>query len=77
MKSRKIACSSATFQLENFSLANARLRTSPRFVGLCGRLGLIDYWRDTGHWPECVEHLTKLYDFKRQALDWRDRTATQ
>jgi TolB-like protein len=46
-----------------FLRVNARLRQSPRFVELCGRLGLIDYWRETGVWPDCVPETAGTYDF--------------
>ena len=47
-----------------FLRVNARLRENPRFVELCRRLGLIDYWTATGHWPECVAEVANAYDFK-------------
>lgn len=51
--------------LNLFLRVNARLRVSPRFVELCRRLGLVDYWRESGHWPECVEEVAGVYDFKQ------------
>jgi adenylate cyclase len=48
-----------------FLRVNARLRESPRFVELCRRLGLVDYWQASGHWPECVEEVAGIYDFKK------------
>ncbi|MBL0923621.1 MAG: winged helix-turn-helix domain-containing protein [Sphingomonadaceae bacterium] len=56
--------------LHLFLRVNARLRTNPRFVNLCGRLGLIDYWRETEHWPKCTNQLAEVYDFKQVALNW-------
>ena len=50
--------------LNLFLRVNARLRESPRFVELCRRLGLTDYWQASGHWPECVEEVEQHYDFK-------------
>lgn len=47
-----------------FLRVNARLRENPRFVELCRRLGLIDYWTATGNWPECVAEVANAYDFK-------------
>jgi hypothetical protein len=38
---------------------------NPRFIDLCRRLGLCDYWLDTGRWPDCAGHLP--YDFKGEA----------
>jgi TolB-like protein/DNA-binding winged helix-turn-helix (wHTH) protein len=46
-----------------FLRVNARLRTDARFVALCRRLGLTDYWLCTERWPECVSETTPLYDF--------------
>ena len=38
------------------------LRTDPRFVPLCARLGLVEFWLTTGRWPDCVDEVP--YDFK-------------
>lgn len=51
-----------------FLRVNARLRQSPRFVALCRRLGLVDYWLATGHWPDCVNEVAPHYDFRAAAL---------
>lgn len=40
------------------------LRQSPRFAGLCARLGLAQYWTETGRWPDCAVNVP--YDFKRE-----------
>lgn len=37
---------------------------SPRFVGLCDRLGLCRYWLKSGNWPDCVAWAP--YDFKAE-----------
>jgi hypothetical protein len=42
------------------------LRRDPRFVRLCARLGLVDYWLTTGHWPDCVAEAQPYYDFKAE-----------
>ena len=34
-----------------FTLA-APLRRDPRFMQLAARIGLVDYWRTSGHWPD-------------------------
>ena len=39
----------------------------PRFVGLCAKLGLCEYWVETNRWPDCVEWLADAYDFKSEA----------
>lgn len=36
----------------------------PRFAKLCVRLGLSQYWIDTGAWPDCVEWAP--YDFRAE-----------
>jgi TolB-like protein len=38
---------------------------NPRFMQLCRRLGLCDYWVQSGRWPDCAGHLP--YDFKGEA----------
>ena len=35
--------------------ANATIRNDPRFVRLCAKLGLRDYWVNTGRWPDCAD----------------------
>jgi TolB-like protein len=52
-----------------FLRVNLRLRTSPRFVVLCKRLGLADYWHATQHWPDCVAEVAPHYDFKARATE--------
>lgn len=46
-----------------FLRVNARLRESPRFVQLCRRLGLVDYWVAANAWPDCVAETAPRYDF--------------
>jgi hypothetical protein len=36
----------------------------PRFVGLCAKLGLCEYWSVTGQWPDCAAYTP--YDFKAE-----------
>jgi len=38
------------------------LRRDPRFVRLCARLGLVEFWTATAKWPDCVDEVP--YDFK-------------
>jgi hypothetical protein len=40
------------------------IRQDARFVGLCRKLGLVDYWLATDTWPDCVEEAAGRYDFK-------------
>jgi hypothetical protein len=42
------------------------IRNDPRFARLCARLGLVDFWRKTGKWPDCADDLP--YDL-RSACD--------
>jgi hypothetical protein len=46
------------------------LRHDPRFVPLCARLGLVEYWITTQHWPDCVNEVP--YDFKAECEKARD-----
>jgi hypothetical protein len=45
--------------------ANASVMEDSRFVGLCAKLGLTDYWLKTDHWPDCADHVP--YDFRAEA----------
>ena len=38
-----------------------------RFIGLCAKLGLVDYWVKTDHWPDCAEVVAPHYDFTAEA----------
>jgi len=38
------------------------IRNDPRFVPLCARLGLVEFWLATQKWPDCVEEVP--YDFR-------------
>jgi TolB-like protein len=40
------------------------IRKDPRFVTLCARLGLVEFWLATGKWPDCVDQVP--YDFKTE-----------
>lgn len=40
------------------------LRNDQRFVGLCARLGLVEYWTTSGKWPDCADEVP--YDFKSE-----------
>jgi TolB-like protein len=40
------------------------LRNDLRFPRLCARLGLVEFWRATGKWPDCATELP--YDFERE-----------
>lgn len=38
------------------------IRNDPRFVRLCARLGLVEFWLATQKWPDCANEVP--YDFK-------------
>jgi adenylate cyclase len=55
-----------------FAPANTAMRADVRFVRLCAKLGLCDYWLQSGHWPDCADEGVVPYDFRaacRQAVD--------
>ena len=41
-------------------------QSDPRFVGLCARLGLVDYWTASARWPDCADDGVLPYDFKAE-----------
>jgi len=43
-----------------------RMRQDRRFVEVCARLGLVDYWLATGKWPDCVAEPGLPYDFRAE-----------
>jgi tetratricopeptide (TPR) repeat protein len=45
----------------------APLRRDPRFMPLAARLGLVDYWRSTGKWPDFCSEPGLPYDCKAAA----------
>jgi hypothetical protein len=42
------------------------IRRDRRFVEVCARFGLADYWLATDIWPDCVEEVAPYYDFKAE-----------
>jgi TolB-like protein/tetratricopeptide (TPR) repeat protein len=44
-----------------FQAGMPELRNDPRFPRLCARLGLVEYWTETGRWPDCTGEVP--YDF--------------
>ena len=50
-----------------FGCGITELRRDPRFVDLCAKLGLCDYWVSSGEWPDCVSETAPFYDFKGRA----------
>lgn len=53
-----------------FPKAFPALRNDPRFVKLAARLGLVEYWLTTQHWPDCAEETP--YDFRAECEKHRD-----
>lgn len=49
-----------------FVAANRAMIADPRFVRLCGRLGLAQYWTATGRWPDCADDPALGYDFRSE-----------
>jgi TolB-like protein/class 3 adenylate cyclase len=45
-----------------FQARMPELRDDPRFVRLCARLGLVEFWMETGKWPDCADEVP--YDFR-------------
>ena len=43
-----------------------QLRRDPRFVVLCARLGLVEYWQHTQQWPDCIDEVAPYYDFRAE-----------
>ncbi|HEY3777847.1 MAG TPA: hypothetical protein VGL35_07300 [Rhizomicrobium sp.] len=48
-------------------LHNSQIMKDIRFVRLCAKLGLCDYWVKTENWPDCAEGVAPYYDFKAEA----------
>ncbi len=47
-----------------FQVGMPQLRNDPRFVHLCARLGLVEFWIATGKLPDCVDEVP--YDFRAE-----------
>jgi TolB-like protein len=45
--------------------SRALLAPDPRFMRLCGKLGLVDFWLKTGRWPDIADEVP--YDFRAEA----------
>jgi DNA-binding winged helix-turn-helix (wHTH) protein/TolB-like protein len=46
----------------------APLRSDPRFMQVAAKLGLLAYWRATGHWPDFCSEPGLSYDCRREAV---------
>ena len=53
-----------------FPAAYPELRANPRFVKMCARLGLVEYWLETKTWPDCADEVP--YDFRTECEKHRD-----
>jgi TolB-like protein len=53
-----------------FQAGMPELRNDPRFVRLCARLGLVEFWMATGKWPDCVDEVP--YNFRAECEKVRD-----
>ena len=53
-----------------FSVTCQNLRADPRFIKVCARLGLVEYWLSTGLWPDCADETP--YDFRAECEKYRD-----
>jgi len=47
-----------------FQAGMPELRNDPRFPALCARLGLVEFWLESGKWPDCVDEVP--YDFRAE-----------
>ena len=45
-----------------FGADGKAFRADRRFPAFCARIGLVDHWRTSGHWPDCATEVP--YDFK-------------
>jgi TolB-like protein len=48
-----------------FGDGRRRLVPDVRFMGLCHKLGLVDYWLKTDRWPDCADEVP--YDFRAES----------
>ena len=55
-----------TFDFLFFPTA-APLRKDARFIGLTARIGLVDYWTKSGHWPDFCNEPDLPYDCRAEA----------
>lgn len=60
------AATDATVTIGLFMPNCEALRRDKRFAEVCVRLGLYDFWRTSGLWPDCVAELADIYDLKAE-----------
>ena len=56
---------------------NLSVRANPRFMHVAARFGLVDYWLNTGHWPDFCKEEKLPYDCRTAALAVRASVMTQ
>jgi hypothetical protein len=44
-----------------------QMRHDARFMPLARHIGLVDYWRETGHWPNFCSETDLPYDCRAEA----------
>jgi TolB-like protein len=52
-----------------FQAGMPELRNDPRFARLCARLGLVEFWTETGKWPDCADEVP--YAFRAECAKAR------
>ena len=52
------------------------MRRDPRFVDLCGALGICHYWVETDRWPDCETEVAPHYDLRAQARQYVSASRT-
>jgi hypothetical protein len=60
-----------------FSVPMSELRRSPRFVDICDRVGLVDYWVTLDVWPDCAQVVAPFYDFKAECRKVRSKSPSR
>lgn len=53
-----------------FQVRMPEIRSDPRFLRLCARLGLVEFWITTGMWPDCADDVP--YDFRAECEKVKD-----
>ena len=53
-----------------FDANTPEMRNDVRFVKLCARYGLVEYWLELQIWPDCVDEVP--YDFRAEFEKYRD-----
>jgi len=51
-----------------FGRMTESMRRDPRFMKLAARIGLVDYWQSSGHWPDFCSDPKLPYDCRAEAV---------